>query len=312
MNKITRSKKYQPGMKFNALTLIRPTEERKRKCVVWECQCDCGNIKNFSTDEFKHRKSCGCMAHDKTKNKIKPNDKFGKLTVIEEIPERDNGRNIHYKCICECGNIITPRSSDLKNGYSTSCGKCKIGTYKDLSNKKFGKLIAIEPILNKNDKCYEGRAGRNMIWLCKCECGTTKKIPANWLTERRVVSCGCGIGTISAGEQEIINILNNNKIKYRTEVTFSDLFSDKNRNLRFDFGLIDDNNNIIRLIEFDGKQHFEAASGYYTNKFNRIQKHDKIKNDYCKNNNIPLVRLPYWELNNITLDMLLGEKYLVV
>ena len=30
-----------------------------------------------------------------------------------------------------------------------------------------------------------------------------------------------------------------------------------------------------------------------------IQYHDKIKNDYCKKNNIPLIRIPYWEKNNL-------------
>jgi len=42
-----------------------------------------------------------------------------------------------------------------------------------------------------------------------------------------------------------------------------------------------------------------------------IKNNDKIKNEYCKNNNISLVRIPYWEKNKITLEMLLGDKYLI-
>jgi hypothetical protein len=41
------------------------------------------------------------------------------------------------------------------------------------------------------------------------------------------------------------------------------------------------------------------------------QNNDMIKNEYCKSNNIPLVRIPYWKRDNITLEMLLGEEYLI-
>ena len=36
-----------------------------------------------------------------------------------------------------------------------------------------------------------------------------------------------------------------------------------------------------------------------------------MKNKYCLINNIPLVRIPYWERDKITLEMLMGDKYLV-
>jgi hypothetical protein len=38
---------------------------------------------------------------------------------------------------------------------------------------------------------------------------------------------------------------------------------------------------------------------------------DKIKNNYAKEKNIPLVRIPYWERDNITLDLIMGNKYLI-
>lgn len=48
-----------------------------------------------------------------------------------------------------------------------------------------------------------------------------------------------------------------------------------------------------------------------THNLTETQKNDNIKNEYCKTNNIPLVRIPYWERDNITLEMLLGKEYLV-
>lgn len=38
---------------------------------------------------------------------------------------------------------------------------------------------------------------------------------------------------------------------------------------------------------------------------------DEIKNNYCKENNIPLVRIPYWERDNISLEKILGKEYLI-
>ncbi len=45
--------------------------------------------------------------------------KFGRLTVIERVSK--NGRG-YYKCKCECGNEITTRADQLKNGRTKSCG----------------------------------------------------------------------------------------------------------------------------------------------------------------------------------------------
>lgn len=302
--------KYEPGMKFNMLTLIEPTGEIRNNCKVWKCQCDCGNYKNISTANIKTTKSCGCLRH-KNKINIQPGDKFGKLTVIEEIPERDAKKRIHYKCKCECGNFSTPSASDLKAGHSTTCGKCTpfwdYIKYNDLTNKKFGKLIAIEPILNKKDECYLNQSGRSLFWLCKCECGNIIKVSANHLTQGRSKSCGCMMGKESQGEQEIREILELNNIKFKQEVTFDNLKAINK--LRFDFGIYDNYNNLLRLIEFDGKQHYENQSFFQNLQY--IKNNDIIKNEYCKNNNIPLVRIPYWEKEKITLEMLLGDKYLI-
>ena len=78
--------------------------------------------------------------------------------------------------------------------------------------------------------------------------------------------------------------------------------------MRFDFYLTKEN----RLIEFDGEQHFLANGGWNDeNNLVLVQKRDKIKNEYALSHNIPLVRIPYWERDNITLDMIMGDKYLV-
>ena len=109
----------------------------------------------------------------------------------------------------------------------------------------------------------------------------------------------CPICNQSSGEQEVCRILEKYNITYIPQYKFKDCV-DKNE-LSFDFyvPLL----NII--IEFDGKQHFEVVN--FNNdeeyialeKFNLIKKHDNIKTQYCKNNNIKLIRIPYWNIKNI-------------
>lgn len=101
---------------------------------------------------------------------------------------------------------------------------------------------------------------------------------------------GCPICKESKGELLIRNFLNDNNIKFISQYKFKDC---KNINkLAYDFYLTDYN----ICIEFDGRQHFNAYS-YFGGEdaFKQIQLRDKIKNEYCKLNNIRLIRISYKE-----------------
>lgn len=102
---------------------------------------------------------------------------------------------------------------------------------------------------------------------------------------------------VSRGETKINEILNKYGIEYKAQ------YKDKNcihiYVLPFDFAIMK-NGKIVLLIEFDGKQHFEPVEHFGGKEhFDITQKRDKIKNEYCKKNNIPLLRIPYWEFDNI-------------
>ena len=49
------------------------------------------------------------------------NLRYGKLTVIEQAPERRNGQ-LCWRCLCDCCNFVNVRSRDLRRGHTTSCG----------------------------------------------------------------------------------------------------------------------------------------------------------------------------------------------
>lgn len=95
----------------------------------------------------------------------------------------------------------------------------------------------------------------------------------------------------SSGEKIIREFLETHNITYQQEKRFSDCRD--NKPLPFDFYLPDRNT----CIEFDGQQHYEPI--YNENRLAICQKHDQIKNNYCEQNNITLIRIPYYEGNNI-------------
>ena len=66
-------------------------------------------------------------------------------------------------------------------------------------------------------------------------------------------------------------------------------------------------NGTIKLIEFDGLQHYSKTRSVYATE--KVKKHDEIKNEYCKRNNIELLRIPYWWLKNNRISIEL-EKFI--
>ncbi len=106
---------------------------------------------------------------------------------------------------------------------------------------------------------------------------------------------GCPKCNSSKGELEICKILDKTNINYIKEYKFNDC---KNKlKLPFDFYLPD--NNIC--IEYDGEQHYKPINfGSNSNldvKFEKCKTNDSIKTKYCLENNIKLIRIPYFEKN---------------
>ena len=227
--------------------------------------------------------------------------------VLKRAPNDMSGKAC-WVCQCECGKIVTVNGTDLRNGHTQSCGcyqrdrtseSCKI----DLVGQTIGNFTVLEYA----QKSIED-IGRSK-WKCRCNLCGNEEVYIETYGLKTQYSCGCSVS--SRGEKIIENILLENNISFIKEKRFSDLiFEDTGHLARFDFFI--DNKYII---EFDGKQHFIQGNGVYDNeeKFKRTQKHDQIKNEYCKKHNIPLIRIPYTEINNISLEMLIPStsKYLI-
>jgi predicted Zn-ribbon and HTH transcriptional regulator len=123
--------------------------------------------------------------------------------------------------------------------------------------------------------------------LVRHKCGFEwSVIPKDLLRDRRCPKC-----IVSKGELFVGDYLKEKGIDFTPQYSFKDC-RDKNP-LPFDFMIMVDGQ--MKLIEFDGSQHFAGRSIYYSE---IALKHDKIKNDYCESHNIPLLRIPYWWIRN--------------
>lgn len=237
-------------------------------------------------------------------NNIEIGQKINYFTIIDG-PIKKKSRK-YWKCQCECGTIKEVRDDILKSGTTKSCGcyKNKILAENskkkavDITNKRFGKLVPIEPT---SERTKDGR----VIWKCQCDCGNICYIDTHSLSSNKVKSCGC---LRSYGQYVIREILKENNISFIEEYCCKDcLFTDTGYPAIFDFYV-----NNSYFIEYDGLQHFKFFNSDYTwnNKQNflKVQKHDLIKNEWCKENNIPLIRIPYTHLSEIELKDLLLES----
>lgn len=240
---------------------------------------------------------------------------FHRLTVLGRGPDYispSGKRSAQWWCICSCPEhkIILVRSNNLKSGNTKSCGCWKSEQSRkhimevghsmahDISNQVFGELTALEPT--------NGRRNNSVIWKCRCSCGKIHYVSLHDLNNHRIESCGHTYE--SKGIRKIKKILNENNIPYTTEKCFSTCkFPDSNASARFDFYINDS-----FLLEYDGEQHYyEQDLNFFKDSLLQRQQHDLYKNQWCKENNISLKRIPYWELNNITLETIMGDKYLI-
>ena len=290
------------GQKFGYLTVLRRDTSRKNR-VYWICQCDCGNIVSVESYPLRkgQTKSCGCMTGKLiTQNKTidLTGKKFGRLTVLGIDKEyekiRQMSSEIKWICQCECGEIVSVQGFNLRSGHTQSCGCLKRENSSkqktiDLTGEIFGVLKVIEkaPI----------RYNHSAYWKCQCQCGKIIEVCSGDLKTGHTRSCGCLRS--SKGEDKIRDVLSSLKIDFIQQKVFDNL--KYKTNLKFDFFLPDYN----YCIEYNGIQHYKPVEYFGGEKqFKKQQERDNIKRQWCKDNNIKLIEIPYTDYNKI------GEDYI--
>lgn len=284
------------GMRFGKLQVLYRTKNIG-KHTAWACKCDCGNIIPVTATHLKggHTKSCGCYKKNDMKQDL-TNQKFGQL-LVESYHHSDKNGHTYWNCKCDCGNNTIVRRDALIEGKTLSCGcyhrkEIRSRQTINLVGQRFGKLV-VKTLVGYNNNHIA-------LWKCQCDCGNEIITTGVCLRRNEVHSCGC---EKSYGEFLISKILRNNNIPFETQKTFEDCIFESGFKAKFDFFI--DNKYII---EYDGIQHFQTGTGWNTQEhLDKTQKNDAFKNKWCKEHNIPIIRIPYTHLNNIIIDDLLLE-----
>lgn len=173
--------------------------------------------------------------------------------------------------------------------HDSGCPKCaskKQSERQLYSNDKY--LMRLRNVTNDivPVEAYSGHYVK-ILHVCK-RCGHEWNISPNVLIVDR---CGCPKCHCSKGEERIIKFLEDNHIKYIFQKTFDDL--KYINSLHYDFYIEEKN----ILIEYDGEFHYYDI--FKNGSFEKSIIRDTLKTEYAQKNNIKLIRIPYWDFNNI-------------
>lgn len=239
-----------------------------------------------------------------------------RLTVIKRGPNiyTSGGHSIvRWLCECSCENHTQfyVKSNNLRNGNTKSCGclKKELIAKRNAENSsvkignKYGKLTVIKDLGMRQ----QISRNKNERWsLCQCDCGSNPiEVKNNLLQNGWKKSCGC---LTSQGEFVIEQLLKEHNVSYLKEYKFKDLCVKEGFPLRFDFAIFDDCE-LNYLIEFDGRQHYTGPEATWKNchSLDEIKRYDKVKNQWCKEHNIPLIRIPYTHCDKLNINDLILE-----
>ena len=229
-------------------------------------------------------------------------EKHPSSRIVSDTDDIVNTRsNITMECKICCNQWTTSIMNLTKNNNTTGCPECAKIRVANVHRKTLEELQKEVSAIDTTVEPIADYINTHSPVLCRCKIHTDTtfyEIPTSILR-----GCNsCPKCTIYKHEKIMLNVLDKYNLKYTPQKTFEDC-RDINK-LPFD-AFLDDYN---VAIEYDGEGHYYPIPRYKgddgTYSFERAKSHDKIKNKYCEDNNIKLIRIPYWEQNNI-------EEYLI-
>ena len=279
------------GMEFVAIT-----RENSKLCVYYICpkHREYG-VQKTSLESIRRMKvGCTyCIGRHKT-TEIFKKEVFDINPNIKILGEYIDAKT-PIECECLIDNTIwfpTPNALLCGQG-CPECGRIASNVNSTKTNDVFiSQLHIINPDVIPLQEYIQAKI---KIWVMCKKCGH------KWLAspDGLLSGNGCPNCRSSKNEKKIFDVL----INLGYSITKQKKYSDCRDQLPLPFDFYIDNLNI--LIEYDGEQHYipipygsmSLEEAKYQLQIR--QKHDSIKTAYCQNNNIPLIRIPYWESKNL-------------
>ena len=260
-------------------------------------RCKNGHIKKVTFASFRLRPVCyDCLP---IQNSMPKNIFLKKLknsgSNCELIGKYDKASSyLEFKCL-KCGNVYKAIGLSVLKGHG--CRKCSFEKTALATRKTHEKYVEEIKAKYKDEfeilSEYKGDSANIQVKHNKC--GKISCKTAGTLLRYG----GCKYCKESKGEKAIEDFLKKNSIDYEKEYRNNNC---RYRNtLPFDFAIFKDGN-LKYLIEYDGELHYKVAR--WSNAIERLQLSmikDNIKSDFAKNNKIKLIRIPYWDFDNINI-----------
>lgn len=181
----------EAGMVIGRWTVLAAMPEETKKEKAWLCRCECGTERAVMERSLKYggSQSCGCLRKEQARAALAhqlQGQTFGRLTVLREASECRRSSGVQWLCRCTCGRECVVAATLLVKGRKTDCGHCsgKRGVISDIRNRRFGRLTALYPTQARDVK-------GNVMWHCRCDCGTELDVSYNTLMYSHIQSCGC-------------------------------------------------------------------------------------------------------------------------
>ena len=212
-------------------------------------------------------------------------DKHNKL-VVGYLGKNDKYEKFYLVQCKICGYVAKQYMRSFN--YCNGCNSVSLKSLEDFVSQS---VSVHEDKYDYSDVDYIGAKKKVKIFCRKCE-RYFFQTPDSHLSGN-----GCPFCNESKGENRIAKYLSSKNIKYTKNKIFKTL---KHKSyLKPDFYLED----LILLIEYDGEGHYFACFGSTPEekqqRFEDCQRRDKIKNEWALKNNIPLLRIPYWDFDRI-------------
>ena len=279
---------------FKERGYILLSEEYVNTSTKMDYICPKGHKHSITLSKFMSGRGCPYCANDKMseerRNDIeKIREKFKKegYTLLTETYK--NGKEI-LETLCPNGHIHKTSFNNFHKGQR--CAKCygKNIKYTYEQVKEIFSKEGCELLSTSYENCKQKLE-------YKCPNGHTHEITLDKFVNKGDRCPHCNI--VYKGEEAIRLFLEEKKIKYKAQHFFKNCRD--SLALRFDFYIP----SLNVCIEYDGVGHFKPTNfnGIDDERaikgFEKQKLHDDIKDNYCKENNITLLRIPYWEINNI-------------
>ena len=274
-----------------------------------DIMCKCKNIYTTTLEYFKKSlKMCPeCSSDYVSKSMSFTYDEVKTYVEGEEgngckfLSKSYEGIDKYYDFLCECGQSFNTRFSTFK----VSKKQCRTCFGKGIGEKLKHSYEYVKKHIESKSECVLLSKTYNGIFdELKLLCGCKKEflVTLESFNKGRKRCRKCTMST-SKPEKKILDFLEDRGITFTQEFMLNGCKNEKH--LRFDFAILDRDENLKFLIEYQGEGHYKPVNfGGMSDKkaqevFEGVVFRDDIKNQYCKDNNIPLLKIPYWEFDNI-------------